>query len=116
MKSIQKNLPLILVALVAFVLGLKQIHEPDLWWMFRTGEWMVANGEIPTQDVFSYTHKGTDWISVKWLFELIAYGFAYFTGPESLSLLQAFVNVFLVVLIIKTTQNLYELLYSKTII
>ena len=104
-----------LTLIVAFVLGLKQIHEPDLWWMFKTGEWMVQNGQIPTQDVFSYTLKGTDWISVKWLFELIAYGFAYFLGPESISLLQGVVNVIMVALISKTIRYLLELIYDLKI-
>ncbi|MGB0806072.1 MAG: tetratricopeptide repeat protein [Salibacteraceae bacterium] len=100
MKYIPK-ISLFLVFLVAFALGLKQIHEPDLWWMFRTGEWMVQNQQIPTVDVFSYTHKGVDWISVKWLFELIAYGFANLLGPESIGVLQAVVNILLTLFFIK---------------
>ena len=95
MKYLPK-ISLIIVYLVAFALGLKQIHEPDLWWMFRTGEWMIQNGEIPTEDIFSFTHKGVDWISVKWLFELIAYSIASLLGPESMGILQGIVNLMVI--------------------
>lgn len=101
-----------LLLVVAFVLGLKQLHEPDLWWMFRTGEWMVQNSKIPTEDVFSYTLKGTEWISVKWLFELIAYGLVSIAGPESISLLQSLVNVLLVILFARTVRNFSKLVYD----
>jgi hypothetical protein len=104
-----------LVFVVAFVLGLKQLHEPDLWWMFRTGEWMVQNGQIPTTDVFSFTHKGVDWISVKWLFELIAYGIVSLAGPESISILQSFVNVILTYFFFSTVKDLIETIYKKPI-
>ncbi len=104
-----------LVFVVAFVLGLKQLHEPDLWWMFRTGEWMVQNGQIPTTDVFSFTHKGVDWISVKWLFELIAYGIVSLAGPESISILQSLINVILIFFFFTTVKNLIESIYNKPI-
>tara|TARA_R110002050_G_scaffold33007_2_gene84429 strand:- start:6650 stop:8932 length:2283 start_codon:yes stop_codon:yes gene_type:complete len=101
--------------IVAFALGMKQIHEPDLWWMFKTGEWMVLNGQIPTSDSFSFTLKGTEWISVKWVFELIAYAFAQVTGPESIGVLQGMVNVALVYLFTKTTAQLTEILSGTKI-
>ena len=111
MKVIE-NIGWYLVLLVAFVLGLKQLHEPDLWWMFRTGEWMVQNGKIPTTDVFSFTFKGTEWISVKWLFELISYGLISVAGPESISLLQSIVNVIMVILFARTVTDLAKLIYG----
>ena len=80
--------------------------------MFRTGEWMVQNGEVPTTDPFSFTLQGTDWISVKWLFELIAYGFASIIGPESISILQGIVNVLLVYFFIKTIRDFSQLVYG----
>ena len=98
--------------LTAFILGLKQIHEPDLWWMFRTGEWMIENGTVPTTDPFSFTFFGTDWISVKWLFELIAYAFASIIGPESISILQGIVNVLMVLFFLKTVRNFTQLIFS----
>lgn len=115
MVIILKKISWVVLFLTAFVLGLKQLHEPDLWWMFRTGEWMVQNGEIPTVDPFSFTLKGTEWISVKWLFELIAYGFAYFIGPESISILQGLVNVLMVYFFIHTIRNFTELIYGITL-
>lgn len=80
--------------------------------MFRTGEWMVENGKIPTTDPFSFTFKGTDWISVKWIFELIAYGFASLTGPESISALQGLVNILLSLFFIGTIRNLTQIIFD----
>ena len=80
--------------------------------MFRTGEWMFQNGEIPTTDPFSFTFKGTDWISVKWLFEIIAYAFASIAGPESISVLQGIVNVMLAFFFIQTTKNLTQIIFD----
>ncbi len=80
--------------------------------MFRTGQWMVENGQIPTTDVFSYTLSGTEWISVKWLFELLAYGFAVVSGPESIGILQGLVNILLAFFFLKITQNLTQLVYE----
>ncbi len=100
----------ILILLVAFVLGMKQLHEPDLFWMLRTGEWMAENKTIPTTDVFSYTHKGTEWISVKWLFELIIYGIARLGGQEFILILQSIVNVLMVIFLGKTAKELYRLI------
>jgi len=52
--------------LVGIVLSLKALREPDLWWMYRTGEWMLENGQVTKSDPFSYTFAGTEWINVKW--------------------------------------------------
>lgn len=114
MKHIPK-ISLYLVYIIAFALGLKQIHEPDLWWMFRTGEWMVENGQIPTEDMFSFTHKGVDWISVKWLFELIAYGFASLLGPESIGILQGIINVFIAYFLISTTTIISRSVFQQNV-
>jgi hypothetical protein len=68
---------------------MKQLREPDLWWQIRTGEWIIANGEVPTQDVFSLLISGTSWINIKWGFEVMAAAVAGAFGAESVLLLQA---------------------------
>ena len=57
--------------LIGIVLSFKALREPDLWWMYRTGEWMLENGAVTKTDPFSYTFEGVEWINVKWLFEVI---------------------------------------------
>lgn len=95
--------------LIAIVLSFKSLREPDLWWMFRVGEWMTENGKVPTTDMLSFTHEGVDWISVKWIFELLAYGVASSIGPEFIVILQTIVNVLLLLFLRKVYLNLKEL-------
>lgn len=81
--------------LTAVVLCLKSLREPDLWWMYRAGEWMVENGEVTKQDPFSYTFLGTEWINVKWLFEIIISMGKALAGPEFIFVFQAIVTLYI---------------------
>lgn len=87
-KSLQEKIVFFVVLLLGWVLCIKQIKEPDLWWQLRAGEWMLENQQVTTTDVFSYTYAGVDWINVKWLYEVIFAGLASFMGPEAVVLLQ----------------------------
>lgn len=78
-----------LLVLVAVALSFKSMREPDVWWMLRTGEWIWAEKAVPSVDMFSYTYAGAEWVNVKWLFELIIYGFAAIAGAEGVMILQA---------------------------
>ncbi len=81
---------------VAWVLGLKKLIEPDIWWYLRTGEWILENGQAPTNDFLSFSHSGVEWLNVKWLYEVILYGFSTVGGPEFTSVFQSIINVLLV--------------------
>jgi tetratricopeptide (TPR) repeat protein len=99
MEKIKKNLTLILCLLVAFVFGLKQLREPDIWWQLLAGKWMLQHGQVTHQDMFSYTMEGVRWINVKWLYEVIIAGIEKVLGPEGVILLQAVVNVGIILLL-----------------
>ena len=88
MSSRIKLISTILVALVAIVLCVRQLHEPDIWWQLRTGEYITEHGEVPKVDVFSYTHEGEPWVNVKWFTEVIMAAVAKSLGPENLMLVQ----------------------------
>lgn len=77
---------------MVFVFGIKLIHEPDIWWMLRTGEWITQNG-VPSSDPFSFTYFGVDWINIKWLFELLVYVISQVFGVGFITFLQAAFNV-----------------------
>ena len=92
------------VFLVGIALSFKALREPDLWWMYRTGEWMLENGQVTYQDPFSYTFENTDWVNVKWLFEVfIAWGKGWF-GTSFNMLWQAVVTVLMLVLVGRSAQ------------
>lgn len=81
----------ILFYLCVIAFGIKTLKEPDIYWMLRTGEWMVENGRIVSEDIFSFTSYGTPWINVKWLFEVVLYGIERIGGPELTPVLQCLV-------------------------
>jgi hypothetical protein len=45
--------------------------EGDTGWHIRAGEWILANGRVPTQDVFSFTKPGQPWFAWEWLWDVI---------------------------------------------
>lgn len=96
--------------LVAVVLSFKSLREPDLWWILLTGEWILNNGWVPTEDTFSYTQAGQPWINVKWLFEVLTYLCYKLGGPELIFLLQTLVNVLVVWMLARLTQSLRPML------
>jgi hypothetical protein len=104
---------LALLFLIVFVLGLKSFREPDLWWMLRTGEWIAENSRALSEDVFSYTFAGTEWINVKWGFELLIYICASLGGDSFIYLLQSLVNVLILYFLLKNIR-LIQKLQGKT--
>ncbi len=96
-----------LMLILGIALCLKGIREPDLWWMYRTGEWMWGNG-VTYEDPFSYTQEGTNWINVKWLFEIIIATFKAIGGPEMVFVLQAIFTTLIMFFVAKTTQVLHH--------
>lgn len=94
--------------LIGIVLSLKALREPDLWWMYRTGEWMLENGQVTKSDPFSYTFAGTEWINVKWFFEvLIATGKNWF-GVEFIFVFQALVTLLILTFFYKSANLIQQ--------
>ncbi len=85
-----------LCLLTGIALSLKQLREPDIWWMLKTGEWMLEHGQVVSEDIFSYTQAGVPWINVKWGFEIILELFNRIGGPAFTMCLQAIVTILLV--------------------
>jgi len=93
MQRFLQKLPYIVCYIIAFVLGMKQLREPDVWWQLLSGRWMLDNGAVTRTDVFSYTMAGHKWINVKWLYEVIIATLEKGFGAEGVLLLQCMVNV-----------------------
>jgi hypothetical protein len=47
--------------------------DPDMWWHFRTGQWIVSHGDVPMTDTFSDYGMGKPWVAYSWLFEVLVY-------------------------------------------
>jgi hypothetical protein len=50
------------------------LGDGDTGWHLRTGEWILAHGQVPQQDMFSYTHAGQPWYAWEWLWD-VSFGF-----------------------------------------
>lgn len=105
MKKYWPHIPILLCFLIAIAFSLKNLREPDLWWQIRTGEWILQNHQVPKQDVFSYTYGGTDWINIKWGFEVLAALVTKLAGPESIFLIQVIVSCCLLFFLIKAAKQ-----------
>ena len=46
------------------------LGDGDTGWHIRTGQWILANGQVPHQDFFSYTKTGQPWYAWEWLWDL----------------------------------------------
>lgn len=57
--------------LLAFLIGIVEIEDPDIWWHLRTGQLMIERGEIPRTDWFTYTNPESPWIDLHWMFQLL---------------------------------------------
>jgi len=65
-----------LLPLVFLFTGLKgvgtMLGDGDTGYHIRAGEWILANGRVPTQDLFSYTKAGEPWFAWEWLWDVAA--------------------------------------------
>ena len=48
------------------------LGDGDTGWHIRTGQWILANGRVPHQDIFSYTKAGQPWYAWEWLWDTSA--------------------------------------------
>ena len=100
------NLLFLIPAVIAIVFVIRLVHEPDLWWQLRTGEYILEQGSVPDEDVFSYTYAGVDWLNVKWGFEVIQATVVAAFGPEGLPVPQFFANLLMLLLLVGIIRNI----------
>lgn len=46
------------------------LEDADSGWHMRTGEWILAHGRVPDQDLFSFTKAGERWFAWEWLWDV----------------------------------------------
>ena len=66
-----------LLVVAAFVVILcvlvRRGGDPDIFWHLVTGQWMVDHHRIVSQDLFTFTVAGKQWIDPEYTTEIIAY-------------------------------------------
>ncbi len=77
-----------LVGLV-FLFGCFRQIDMDIWWHLATGQRILARGELPRHDWFTYTVPDHEWIDLHWLFQVGATGLYALGGMPLLTLASA---------------------------
>ena len=72
--------------------------DPDIWWHFRTGQWIFSHGQVPITDPFSDYGMGKPWVAYSWLFEVLVY--ALFTKLGLMGILVFTVSMSLLITLV----------------
>lgn len=83
------------------------LSDGDTGWHLRTGEWILAHGRIPHEDLFSFSKPGEPWFAWEWLWD-VAFGWLHQRWG-----LAAVALVSLAALCL-TFSLLYRLIYRRT--
>jgi hypothetical protein len=70
-------------------LGLQKIRTFDYWWQLRTGALILETGEVPKQDVYTYTVPGARYIDIHWLHQLGLHGLHSLGGHDAVVVAKA---------------------------
>lgn len=81
-----------LFVLLAFLLGITELSDTDIWWHLRTGQLMWERGEIPQTDWFTYTNPESPWIDLHWGFQLMVAALWAVGGSAALILAKSVVG------------------------
>ena len=52
-------------------LGPRLLNDPDSYSHIGVGRWILAHGNVPASDPFSFSMHGAPWITFEWLSEVI---------------------------------------------
>lgn len=48
------------------------LGDGDTGWHIRTGDWILQHGQVPHQDIFSFTKAGQPWFAWEWGWDVLA--------------------------------------------
>ncbi len=58
-----------MIVILALFVG--AVQDPDFWWHIRIGRWMLENGRLPANDIFTFTVPGHVWTDHEYLTEIL---------------------------------------------
>jgi hypothetical protein len=71
--TLRRLLIVVLLYCIPVLQGMVPVVDPDIWWHFRTGQWIVDHTQVPSMDSFSAYGMGKPWVAYSWLFEILIY-------------------------------------------
>lgn len=77
-----RALVILIVVVGVAAMAVRPGFDTDTWWHLRAGTWILENGQVPTEDVFSHTAFGREWRYPGWLTQVALLG-AYRAGGLS---------------------------------
>src|SRR5437764_935634 len=83
------------------------LSDCDTGWHIRTGEWILAHGQVPSQDMFSFSKPGQPWFAWEWLSDVLFAKLFAFGGLQA-------VVLFTLLLISVTFTALYFVVRRKS--
>ncbi|MCB0367356.1 MAG: hypothetical protein H6624_00100 [Bdellovibrionaceae bacterium] len=96
----------VVLSVVAAICSLWQLWEQDIFWQIRAGAFTAENFFPATQELWSYTAKGKEWIDIQWLSNL-GFHLVYLSGgvPGLVVLRGAlsFALIFLITFLVRQT-------------
>jgi hypothetical protein len=72
-KTLRRLVILVLLYCIPASQAMVPFVDPDIWWHFRTGQWIFSHGHVPMTDPFSFYGVGRPWVAYSWLFEILVY-------------------------------------------
>ena len=98
----EKTLRRLVIVVLLYCIPLSQamvpMLDPDMWWHFRTGQWIFSHGQVPITDPFSTYGMGKPWVAYSWLFEILIY--TLFTKFGLMGILSFTVSMSLVIALV----------------
>ena len=75
--------PLLACFLLAALFNLRLINDADMGFHLKTGQWILENHQVPSNDTFTYTSTERRYLDMEWLYQLSLY-LGYLLGGYSL--------------------------------
>lgn len=60
---------MVLMVALAALSQVLTFSDPDLGWHLRSGDWILNEGKVMTEEVFTYTLEGNTWVNHEWLYD-----------------------------------------------
>lgn len=73
MNSTLKKVFEVYVFAFLLIFASRPLSDGDFWFHLKTGEYILATGQVPKQELFSFTSFGTPWIAHGWLAGAVFY-------------------------------------------
>ena len=90
---------------IVFLFGCYALVNGDIWWHLKTGELILEQRRIPTENLFTYTNPNSSWIDLHWGFQcFVAFVYNYF-GAFGLIFSKSLIGALTFLLLLLTARN-----------